>query len=58
MAVGLIVGEAAPKPNDLVHTKEKREPLLDLLARQIGIAVRVEKALLRRHERAAPVDRH
>ncbi len=45
MTVRLVVGEAFAEPDHPPRPGIERQPLLDLLAVEMGIAVRIEQAL-------------
>src|SRR6185437_4827850 len=55
VAVGFLVGETGSQPDNAAHAGEQREAFLDLLARQVRIAVFVEETLFGRQQCALAV---
>ena len=59
MAVGVaVLGEALPQPHHVLDAQVVAQALLDLLARQLRVAVGVQQALLGGQQRALAVDGH
>jgi hypothetical protein len=56
MAVGLVVEDAVAQPDRLADAEIGLEVAFDLGAREAGIAVVVEQALLCRQQRALAID--
>ncbi len=56
MAVGLVGEDAATEPDDLLGTEVVAQMSLDLLARELRVAVAVQQTLLGGQSRALAVD--
>jgi hypothetical protein len=56
MPVGVVVREPAIQPDDLAHAQILPKQVLDLLAPEARIAVRVEQAALGGQQRAFAID--
>ena len=56
VAAGLVVLQALTQPDDLAHAEVMRQPFLDLLAVEVGIAAGAQQALLGGQQRALAVD--
>jgi hypothetical protein len=54
--VGLVVVDPLAEPDHLLRAEMLKQHLLDLLARQLGVAVGVEQALFCGHHGALAVD--
>ena len=55
MAIGMIIDETFAKPQHTLDAKICTQSFLYLLARQAGVAVGIEQALLSRDEQASAV---
>ena len=56
MAIGMVVDETFPEPEDPIEAEIRRQPGFDFRLAQPRVAVRIEQALLRRHHDALAVD--
>ena len=55
MAIGVVPGDSAAEPENFTHTQKTMKTLLDFLATQIRIAIRVEQTRFGREKRAGAV---
>src|SRR6185503_855874 len=56
VAVRVVARDALPEPEDLADAETVAQQALDVDARQLGVPIRVQEALLRRQQRALAVD--